>query len=400
MSLSGSHNNMQPQKLAGIVTGAAFLMATSAIGPGFIIQTTVFTIDLQTSFAFVILVSIIIDIFVQLNIWRVLVMSGLRAQQLANRMLPGLGFVITAFVVFGGLAFNIGNIAGAGLGLNVITGWNVSTGAMISAVIAVAIFLNRKANSVMDVFAKLLGFVMIALTLYVAIGSNPPVKQAAIHSILPQKINLFAILTLVGGTVGGYISFAGAHRLLDENIKGKEALPHVNRGSVSGILIAGIMRVLLFLASIGVVTAGFTIDKENPAASVFLSAAGKAGYLIFGVVLWSAAITSVIGSAYTSVSFMRSLHPWLDKQYRWLIIVFIVFSSAVYLVAGRPVKVLVLAGAVNGMILPVTLAIILIGSLNRKVVGEYKHPLWLIISGWMVVILMTIMGIMVISGNL
>ena len=54
------------------LVSAAFLMATSAIGPGFLTQTAVFTDRLGASFAFVILVSIILDIGVQLNIWRIL----------------------------------------------------------------------------------------------------------------------------------------------------------------------------------------------------------------------------------------------------------------------------------------------------------------------------------------
>lgn len=58
-----------------LIMGAAFLMATSAVGPGFLTQTTVFTQTLGASFAFVILVSIILDIGAQLNIWRVIVVS-------------------------------------------------------------------------------------------------------------------------------------------------------------------------------------------------------------------------------------------------------------------------------------------------------------------------------------
>lgn len=63
----------------GALLGAMFLMATSAIGPGFITQTTVFTAELGAAFAFAILVSIIVDIAVQLNVWRVIGVSGLRA---------------------------------------------------------------------------------------------------------------------------------------------------------------------------------------------------------------------------------------------------------------------------------------------------------------------------------
>lgn len=50
-------------------------MATSAVGPGFLTQTTVFTQALAASFGFVILLSIVLDIGVQLNVWRIIAVS-------------------------------------------------------------------------------------------------------------------------------------------------------------------------------------------------------------------------------------------------------------------------------------------------------------------------------------
>ena len=92
--------------------GSLFLMATSAIGPGFITQTGQFTYQMGAAFAFAILVSIIIDIAVQLNLWRVIGVSGMKAQELANSVLPGLGVFLAILVALGGFVFNVGNVAG------------------------------------------------------------------------------------------------------------------------------------------------------------------------------------------------------------------------------------------------------------------------------------------------
>lgn len=387
-------------KARSAVLGAAFLMATSAIGPGFITQTTVFTQQLLTSFGFVILCSILLDIAAQLNVWRIICVSELPAQQLSNEVLPGAGHFLTFLIVLGGLAFNIGNVAGAGLGMNVLTGTDVLTCSFISAAISIAIFWIKEAGIVMDWFAKILGFVMIGLTLYVAISSHPPMKEAVLRSFVPLEISTTAIVTLVGGTVGGYISFAGAHRLLDAGIKGRSQLGDVTKSSISAILLASTMRILLFLAALGVVVTGANIDTGNPAASVFRIASGELGYRIFGIVLWSAAITSVIGSAYTSVSFLKTFHPWLEKNSRYLITIFILFSSIIFALVGRPVKVLVIVGAFNGLILPVALSLILIASRQKNIVREYKHPSWMMIAGWIVVAAMTWMGIRTIAYDL
>lgn len=376
-----------------ILLGAAFLMATSAIGPGFLTQTTVFTEKLMASFGFVILMSIIIDIGAQMNIWRIIAVSEKRAQDIANDILPGLGFFLAALIVIGGLAFNIGNIAGAGLGTNVLFGLDTKIGALLSGIVAVGIFLVREAGKAMDRFAQLMGFVMIGLTIYVMFSAQPPVGEAVVKTFIPDQIDILAIITLVGGTVGGYITFAGGHRLIDAGLKGKEALPEVTRSSVSAIGIASIMRIFLFLAALGVVAQGLTLDPGNPPASVFQLAAGNVGYKIFGVVMWAAAVTSVVGCAYTSVSFIRTFHPSLEKHHKWIIIGFITVSTLVFISIGQPVKILVLVGSLNALILPIALGVMLVAAHKTKVVGDYKHPLWMTIFGIIIVITMSYMGV-------
>jgi Mn2+/Fe2+ NRAMP family transporter len=363
---------------------AAFLMATSAIGPGFLTQTAVFTDRLGASFGFAILVSVLLDIGVQLNVWRILSVSGLRAQDLANRVLPGAGYLLTLMIVIGGLAFNVGNLAGAGLGLNVLGGMPVEYGAAISACIAIGIFLFRDSLRWMDGFAKLLGVVMIGLVLYVVFRSEPPLGLALEKTVMPETVDMGAILTLVGGTVGGYISFAGAHRLLDAGKTGPAYVGEVSRSATMAIVLASVMRIMLFLAALGVVHKGLALASNNPAASIFQVAAGPIGYRIFGMVMWSAAITSVIGSTYTSVSFLKTMHPSMAGQQRWLTVVFIALSAIVFIVRGQPVKTLVLVGLVNSFVLPLALAIILWASRKPELVGAYRHPWWLTIFGALV----------------
>lgn len=397
---------MQSRRKLSLLAGAVFLMATSAIGPGFLTQTAVFTAQFGASFGFVILASILLDIGAQLNVWRAVAVSERRAQDLANGVLPGLGHLLAALVVLGGLAFNIGNIAGAGLGLNVLTGWSVEVGAALSAVLAIGLFLSKQAGLAMDRFAQALGVLMIGLMFYVAVTARPPIGDAALRSVVPQIAEtdrpafLPAIMILVGGTVGGYISFAGAHRLLEGGVTGVQSLPSVDRSAVTGILVTACMRVLLFLAALGVVAQGNVLDGANPPASVFRLAAGDVGFRLFGLVMWSAAITSVVGSAYTSVSFLRTFSKTIDQRYRWFIVGFIGVSTLVFLAVGRPVALLILAGALNGLILPIGLGIMLLAVRRRSIVGDYRHPLWMTIAGAAVVAVMSYLGIVTLYNEL
>lgn len=374
--------------IGGSVLGAAFLMANSSIGPGFLTQTTVFTQQLLTSFGFVIFISVILDIGAQLNTWRILTISEMRAQDLANKLLPGFGFFLTLLVVIGGFAFNIGNIAGCGLGLNVLFGWSFEKGAIISCVVALILFWSKEIGKMLDGFTKILGTLKIALTLFIAYAAKPPIMQVIHHTIIPEKISMAAIITIVGGTVGGYITFSGAHRLLDAGIKGRENIHNVNKSALSGIVISTIMRFVLFLAVVGVVTKNIVLDANNPAATVFQFAAGNFGYKIFGIILWSAAISSVVGAAYTSVSFFKTFHPIFQNNERWCISIFIIISTIIFVFIGKPKELLLFAGALNGLILPIALAIILLAATKKSLMKNYQHPIWMQVAGWMVVLIM------------
>lgn len=383
-----------------LLLGSVFLMATSAIGPAFLTQTAVFTAQFASSFAFAILLSILIDIGAQINIWRVLVVTGNRGQEVANEIFNGLGTFISILIAIGGLAFNIGNIAGAGLGLNAIFGLDVKIGAAITAVLSIAIFISKSGQKIMDVVTMFLGVLMIIVVAFVMFKANPPYAEAAKHLVMPEQplALVLPIITLVGGTVGGYITFAGAHRILDSGIKGKDYLPFVNKAAISGILTTGVLRTLLFLAVLGVVVTGVTLNADNPPASVFEHVLGPIGRNIFGIVLFAAAMSSVIGSAYTSATFLKTLHKSVYNKTNIIVISFIVVSTLVFLFLGKPVTLLIVAGALNGLILPITLGTILIASKRKSIVGDYKHPTWMLWFGIVAVVVTIVTGIFSLQG--
>jgi len=381
-----------------VLLGAAFLMATSAIGPGFLTQTAVFTQQLGPTFGFVILASVTLSLIAQLNVWRVIGISGLRGQDVANKVFPGLGYVVAFLVALGGLAFNIGNVGGAALGVNVLLGIDLKIGASVSAILAIIIFLSKEAGKAMDTMTKVLGGVMILLVGYVALTTNPPLGEALIRTVAPSEIPMLAIITLVGGTVGGYITFSGGHRLIDAGISGEENISEINKSAFMGMGIATIMRVLLFLAVLGVVSKGFTLDPANPPASAFQEAAGTLGYKLFGLVIWAAALTSIVGAAYTSVSFLKTFSPVIGNHVNKWIIGFIGVSTLIFITIGRPAALLVIAGSLNGLILPVTLGTMLVASTKKEIIGEYKHPKWLLILGILVVLITAYLGVQSLSG--
>lgn len=388
---------MEKKNNLSVLLGAAFLMATSAIGPGFMTQTAVFTKDMGATFGFVILASVLMSFVAQLNVWRVLAVSKMRGQDVANSVLPGLGYFITFLVCLGGLAFNIGNVGGAALGFQVLFDLDLKIAALVSGALGVIIFSFKSASKLMDKLTQILGAMMILLIGYVAFSTNPPVGTAVKETFVPSSINLMAIITLIGGTVGGYIMFSGGHRLIDAGIVGEENLPQVNKSAILGMSVATIVRIFLFLAVLGVVSLGNQLDAGNPAADAFKIAAGTVGYKIFGLVFLAAALTSIVGAAYTSVSFLKTLFKVVKDYENLFIIGFIVVSTLILIFLGKPVKLLVLAGSLNGLILPITLSITLIASKKVEIVGKYKHSNILFLLGWVVVVVTAYIGVQSLS---
>jgi len=398
-----ANENKKDTRSMSVLLGAAFLMATSAIGPGFLTQTSKFTAQYLASFAFVIVCVVIMDIIAQVNVWSVIGASGLRGQDIANKILPGLGVFLAIMVSIGGLAFNIGNVGGTALGMNALAGIPEKAGYILAGALGICIFLSKSGKTLVDKVAQVMGGIILVVILYVCITSKPPVGTAVMRIFTPEKpIDLFfPMITLLGGSCGGYITFSRAHRLLDAGYGGIEDVGHFRKSVLTGVGVSGTVRILLFLAVLGVCTSGAVILTDvaatiygagNPAAEAFRQAAGDLGYRLFGLSLFAAGTTSIIGAAYTSVSFLKTLHPFIMKNEKWFVVGFITFSTLVMFLVGNPADVLVWVGMINGLILPISLLIILVASKNKKIVGDYKHPTALIILGAVVVFLAAILG--------
>jgi len=270
----------------------------------------------------------------------------------------------------------------------------------LSALLAIGIFSSHRAGLAVDKLIVWLGLLMIGLTVFVAFASNPPLGQALYQTVMPDQINFATITTIVGGTVGGYITYAGAHRLLDRGTTGEENLEAVTRAALSGILVTGLMRYVLFLAILGVVASGVVIDISgqgaNPAAQAFEAAAGQFGLRAFGLILWAAAITSVIGAAYTSISFISVFKPNITEQGRnRATTIFIAISLLVYVLMGTaPSALLLFAGGFNGLVLPIGLSLfIYVGWRRSDMMGGYHYPRWLLVLGALTCLLTWYMAI-------
>ncbi|BDQ27873.1 hypothetical protein ASB1_15490 [Helicobacter heilmannii] len=153
-------------------------MATSAVGPGFLTQSAQFTQELKSAFACAILIATLASLIAQLNVWRVLAVANQRGQEIASTLVPGLGAFLAFLICLGGLVFNIGNVGGVALGLQVLVGLNLKSGAGLGACLAIFVFLFKRAMLFMDKMTQILGVLMVALMVFVALHAKAPWRKS------------------------------------------------------------------------------------------------------------------------------------------------------------------------------------------------------------------------------
>ncbi|CAH1594088.1 Uncharacterized membrane protein YcsG [Vibrio jasicida] len=383
-SIQASENSWQKKAILSV----AFLMATTSVGPGFLTQTAVFTNIYKIDMAFPVFASMFITFGIVMNLWRIVGVSGMRIQDIANKVAPGMGYVVGILLALGAVAFNFGNVSGSALGINVLTGVDTTWGALFTGVVGCLLFVVHNASKRMDQMARYLGLFMIILIAYVAMTSLPPMGETVSAAIMPTDVGslLLPTLTIVGGAVGGY--YTGAQRLIDIGLQGKENVPAIKTAAWAGISIAVVIRILLFMAVFGVIATGATLDSTNPAADAFRQGAGEVGYFIFGLVLFVASITSVVGNSYMAISLIKTLFPIVARNEKAWCVGFIIITSLGTVTMNMPILLLMLAGLVNSIILPIVLGIVLVATRRKDIVGDYKHPAYLTLTGVAIVVVM------------
>ncbi|WP_305423882.1 NRAMP family divalent metal transporter [Photobacterium leiognathi] len=370
------------------ILSVAFLMSTTSVGPGFLTQTAVFTNIYKIDMAFPVFASMFITFGIVMNLWRIVGVSGLRIQDIANRVAPGMGYVVGILLALGAVAFNFGNVSGAALGINVLTGVDTTWGALFTGVVGCLLFVVHNASKRMDQMARYLGLFMIVLIAYVAMTSLPPMGETLQAAVLPADMSnlLLPTLTIVGGAVGGY--YTGAQRLVDVGLQGKDNVASIKKAAWAGISIAVVIRILLFLAVFGVIATGAVLDTSNPAADAFRQGAGEVGYFIFGLVLFVASITSVVGNSYMAISLIKTLFPVVARNEKAWCVGFIIITSLGTVTMNMPILLLMLVSLINSIILPVVLAMVLAATRRKDIVGDYKHPIYLTVTGVLIVVVM------------
>jgi Mn2+/Fe2+ NRAMP family transporter len=172
----------------------------------------------------------------------------------------------------------------------------------------------------------------------------------------------------------------------------------------SGMFLSEIVMFFIIAACGGILyTHGVTnITSAAQAAEALRPFAGNATYFLFAIGIIGTgmlAIPVLAGStSYTlseSFRWKEGLYRSLNQAYAFygIIIISMAVGLAINFLGIDPIKALIYSAFLNGLVAPIILALIVIISSNRKVMGRWTNKLSTTIAGWAITLIMAAAGI-------
>ena len=381
---------------ASLIT--ALVGATTFMGPAFTTQTAMFSAQYRGAFFAVILTVLLIDLFAQGNIYRIICFSGKHIQDIADELHPGLGRFLAYFMSCGICIYQFANVAGSGLGLHTLTGLNQHICCIIMGAFTICLLLSKSLSRTIGIVARILAGVLISVSLIVSFLAKPPLSAIPFQiAQADPALLILPVVTLIGTTCGGHAPYITTHRLLDEGICHEKNYYLYKRTQFLAALTSYTVRILLFLCAFGAVMEGAAVDMLNPAPSVFRAVIGLSGYRLYGLVLMLAGLMPIMGGTSTLCTLIEGYHPWIRNHRNIVCVTIILVCTVTDVFAGSPVNLMTAACALNSIVLPAGLIICLFASRRESIMGKgYRHPRFLTAGG----IAVTIIGLFVSLWNL
>lgn len=351
------------------------VISAAFIGPGTVTTAASAGARFEYALLWALLFSTIGCLVLQEASARVTVVSGRTlAQAIRQRFHGGATGVLVVLLVLGAIvlgcaAYEAGNILGsvAGASLRTSIPPNVLTIA-IGVMAGLLLYFGTTAMvaRLLGVVVALMGVVFLATAILVA----PPVGQiigGMFVPSLPHGSSLL-VLGLIGTTVVPYNLFLGS------GIATGQKLNDLRFGLCIAIVLGG-------LISMGVLVVGTAVTGTFDFAALADALAGRIGGwagLFFALGLFAAGLSSAITAPLAAAITARGLFStpgndrWTERSPRYRAVWFGVLATGVFfgLIDVRPIPAIILAQALNGVLLPFVAVFLLVVVNDRSLMGE------------------------------
>ena len=390
--------------------GPGLLVTAAFIGPGTV--TTASVAGASTGYA--VLWAIIFSIFATIVLQEMSARLGVVSREGLGEALrttfdnPAIKFgaivLVVAAIAFGNAAFETGNITGAALGLETLSGispqiWAVLVGIVSFALLASGAYRLIERALVVLVIVMSVVFIVTAIIVIRPGDLGNILAGAFVPSIPPGA--LLTVAALIGTTVVPYNLFLHASSVQEkwpESVPTREALIESRSDTTISIVLGGLITVAIlatgaaafFGTGTEITDAGQMAEQLEPLLGPFAKYFFAIGILAAGV---TSAITAPLAAAYATsgaLGWERNLRGWKFRAV-WLIV--LVVGTVLAALGTNPVAAIVFAQAANGVLLPIV-AVFLLFVMNRAdLLGEFKNGTVANILGAIIVLFAAALGI-------
>ena len=384
------------------IFGPGMIITASFVGPGTVTTMTQGGAGFGYSLLWAVVFSIIATIALQEMVARLALVTneglGEAIRDIFNHQLLKLITVWFSMiaVAVGCAAYISGDLLGTSLGAAYLLGIPEN---YIAPVIGIVILLIGLSGSydliekVMTVLVLIMGVIFITTVIVIQPDFGAVLKGAFIPSI--PNGSLLTIIALIGTTVVPYNFFIHASSI-HERFNGIKDLKIVRIDTIVAIGLGGVISAAILI------TAGTLIHGKEVSSLVELSEPlkpilGDFAPIFMSVGLFSAGLSSAIASPMGAAATISSCLRWeggvKSKKYR-LVFAIVIFIGIITSSLGfEPLEVLLIAQALNGIILPL-IAILIFVILNKKnMMGKFANGIVLNIIGLFVVLVVSFLGV-------
>jgi manganese transport protein len=394
-----------PPRAKGL--GPGLLVAAAFIGPGTVTTASVAGADFGFQIVWALAFSVLAAMLLQEMSARLGIVSreGL-GQALRttfdNRLLSGAAVVLVVGAIgIGNAAFEAGNIIGAALGLDALTGTGTGIWAWVVGTAAFALLASGVYRLIERVLVALVLLMSLAfLSTAVIVRPDLGALAAGFAPSLPSG-SILSVVALIGTTVVPYNLFLHASSVQEKwgaDLPKAASLKAARRDTIASIGLGGLVTLaVMSTAAAAFFGAGVGIEDAGAMAEQLEPLLGRTSQVVFAVGLLAAGITSAVTAPLAAafaiagaLGWGRELRSWRFRSI-WAII--IVVGTVFAATGGSPVEAIVFAQAANGLILPVIAVFLLLVMNRRDLLGDHVNGPVGNVAGGVVVLVATGLGL-------
>jgi len=309
--------------------------------------------------------------------------------------------LVVSAIAFGNAAFETGNILGAAIALESITGASPKIWALLVGSTTFILLASGRYQIIERVLIAMV--VMMSIVFFLTVIIVKPNLSDTLSGILVPKVPTTALLTtiaLIGTTVVPYNLFLHSNSVQErwaESIPPQQALAESRFDTIFSISIGGfITMTVIVTAATAFFKQGIEIDSAATMANQLEPLLGPAAKYFFAIGLLSAGMTSAVTAPLAASYATAGILEWKQNLKDWrfrLVWIFILITGIILAIMGKsPVTAILFAQAANGILLPLVAVFLLIVMNRDDLLGEFNNGTFANILGILVILITAGLG--------